>query len=365
MTDLLSMTKPELEELMEQLGEKRFVAAQLFSWLHKQRVVSFDEMTNLSKALRDKLKKNYNISSCTIAKKLVSVYDDTVKYLFTLHDGEQIESVVMKYKYGYTICVSSQVGCKMGCTFCASGIAGFVRHLLPGEILAQVYTAARDLDVRISHIVMMGVGEPLDNFDNVLRFLQLITNENGYDLSMRNISLSTCGLVPGIRKLKEENGCDIVIVSLHWGRETYLTQSAGQVTMAKQLIDGGADVIYGHHPHVLQPMLFYQGKPIMFSTGNFTFGTMSKVDPHTGIFRFTYRKSGDGAVLSGIEVVPCQTSGSGDYRPVVLTDETEIRKTFKILTVRNVPAKCENPPEYFLETGRIMFDENGMIIPEM
>ena len=175
----------------------------------------------------------------------------------------------------------------------------------------------------------------------------------------------TPNLIKRIRKLKEENGCDIVIVSLHWGRETYLTQSAGQVTMAKQLIDGGADVIYGHHPHVLQPMLFYQGKPIMFSTGNFTFGTMSKVDPHTGIFRFTYRKSGDGAVLSGIEVVPCQTSGSGDYRPVVLTDETEIRKTFKILTVRNVPAKCENPPEYFLETGRIMFDENGMIIPEM
>ena len=175
----------------------------------------------------------------------------------------------------------------------------------------------------------------------------------------------TPNLIKRIRKLKEENGCDIVIVSLHWGRETYLTQSAGQVTMAKQLIDGGADVIYGHHPHVLQPMLFYQGKPIMFSTGNFTFGTMSKVDPHTGIFRFTYRKSGDGAVLSGIEVVPCQTSGSGDYRPVVLTDEAEVRKTFRILTAKIAPAKCENPPEYFLETGRIMFDENGMIIPEM
>ncbi len=220
MTDLLSMSKPELEALMEQLGEKRFAASQLFSWLHKQRVSSFDEMTNLSKTLREKLKKNYNISTCTIAKKLVSVYDETVKFLFTLSDGEQIESVVMKYKYGYTICVSSQVGCKMGCTFCASGIAGFVRHLLPGEILAQVYTAARDLDVRISHIVMMGVGEPLDNFDNVLRFLQLVTNENGYDLSMRNISLSTCGIVPGIYRLMEEKLQLTLSVSLHAPNDT-------------------------------------------------------------------------------------------------------------------------------------------------
>jgi len=130
MTDLLSMTKPELETLMEQLGEKRFAASQLFSWLHKQRVTSFDEMTNLSKALREKLKKNYNISTCTIAKKLVSVYDETVKYLFTLPDGEQIESVVMKYKYGYTICVSSQVGCKMGAARRNSG-AGLYRGARP------------------------------------------------------------------------------------------------------------------------------------------------------------------------------------------------------------------------------------------
>ena len=175
----------------------------------------------------------------------------------------------------------------------------------------------------------------------------------------------TKNLISRIRKLKEEDGCDIVIVSLHWGRETYMTQTSGQVAMAKQLIDGGADVIYGHHPHVLQPLMFYQGRPIMFSTGNFTFGTMSKVDPHTGIFRFTYRKAEDRVLLSEIEVIPCQTSGGGDYRPYVLTDETEIGKTFRILTAKNVPAKCENPPEYFLETGRIMFDETGMIIPEM
>ncbi len=215
MTDLLSLSFSELEALMPELGEKRFVASQLFGWLHRQRVCDFEAMTNLSRLLREKLKNNYVISGCTIAKKLVSVYDNTVKYLFRLQDGEQIESVVMQYKYGYTICVSSQVGCKMGCTFCASGIAGFVRNLLPGEILSQVYTAARDLDIRISHVVMMGVGEPMDNLDNVLRFLSLITDEKGYNLSMRNISLSTCGVVPGIYRLMEENLQLTLSISLH------------------------------------------------------------------------------------------------------------------------------------------------------
>ncbi len=215
MTDLLSLSLSELENLMLELGEKRFVASQLFGWLHHQRVTDLDEMTNLSKQLRVKLKNNYDISSCTIAKKLVSVYDNTVKYLFTLPDGEQIESVVMQYKYGHTICVSSQVGCKMGCTFCASGIAGFVRNLLPGEILSQIYTASKDLDIRISHVVMMGVGEPMDNLDNVLRFLSLITDEKGYNLSMRNISLSTCGVVPGIYRLMQENLQLTLSISLH------------------------------------------------------------------------------------------------------------------------------------------------------
>ena len=215
MTDLLSFSLSELESLMLEMGEKRFVASQLFGWLHQKRVTSFDEMTNLSKKLRENLKNNYVISTCTIAKKLVSVYDNTVKYLFKLPDGEQIESVVMEYKYGYTICVSSQVGCKMGCTFCASGIAGFVRNLLPGEILSQVYTAARDLNVRISHVVMMGVGEPMDNLEHVLRFLSLISDEKGYNLSMRNISLSTCGVVPGIYRLMQENLQLTLSISLH------------------------------------------------------------------------------------------------------------------------------------------------------
>lgn len=213
--DLRSMTLDELKNEFETMGEKKFVSTQVFSWFHKHTVLSFDEMTNISKNLREKLKKNYDFNGCTIEKKLVSVYDETVKYLFKLQDGEFIESVVMKYKYGYTICVSSQVGCKMGCNFCASGIAGFVRNLLPSEILSQVYTAQRDLGIRISHIVMMGVGEPLDNFDNVMRFLSLVTDENGQNLSMRNISLSTCGVVSGIYKLLEKKLQLTLSISLH------------------------------------------------------------------------------------------------------------------------------------------------------
>lgn len=209
------MSLAELKEEFASAGEKSYTASQVYSWLHKHQVSSFDEMTNIKKELRENLKKKYYISDCTIEKKLVSVYDETVKYLFKLNDGELIESVVIKYKYGRTICVSSQVGCKMGCSFCASGIAGFVRNLLPGEILSQVYTAQKDLGVKISHIVMMGVGEPLDNFDNVMRFLELISDENGQNIGMRNISLSTCGVVSGIYKLMEKKLQLTLSVSLH------------------------------------------------------------------------------------------------------------------------------------------------------
>ncbi len=213
--DIKSMTVEELKDEIVSLGEKSFKAGQIYSWLHKHNVDSFDEMTNISKDLRYKLKNNYDIYSCTIEKKLVSVYDNTVKYLFKLHDGELIESVVMKYKYGYTICVSSQVGCKMGCNFCASGIAGFVRNLTPSEILSQIYVAQKDLSVRISHIVMMGVGEPLDNFDNVMTFLRMISDENGLNIGMRNISLSTCGVVSGIYELMKKKMQLTLSVSLH------------------------------------------------------------------------------------------------------------------------------------------------------
>lgn len=215
MTDIKSMTLSELKDEITAMGEKSFKAGQIYSWLHKHGAVSFDEMTNISKEFRSKLEKNYDIYTCTIEKKLVSVYDNTVKYLFRLHDGELIESVVMKYKYGYTICVSSQVGCKMGCKFCASGIAGFIRNLTASEILSQIYTAQKDLGIRISHIVIMGVGEPLDNFDNVMRFLSLISDENGLNISMRNISLSTCGVVSGIYELMEKKLQLTLSISLH------------------------------------------------------------------------------------------------------------------------------------------------------
>ena len=144
-----------------------------------------------------------------------------------------------------------------------------------------------------------------------------------------------------------------------------MTQNASQVPFATQLIDGGADVVYGHHPHVLQPMMFYKGKPILFSTGNFTFGTMSKVDPNTGIFRLTYRKTEEKVTLAEIRVVPCQTSGAGDYRPFELTDEEQRKKVFRILTAKKPGKNCDNPPEYFTDTGIVMFDEDGNIIPEM
>ena len=213
--DIKSMTLSELEEEMKLLSQPKFKAKQIYLWLHKNTVNTFDQMSNISKDFRNILQENYEIYSCGIEKKLVSVYDDTVKYLFKLHDGEYIESVVMKYKYGYTICVSSQVGCKMGCTFCASTLAGFVRNLTASEILSQVYTAQEDLNIRISHIVLMGVGEPMDNFSNVLRFISLVTDENGQNLSMRNISLSTCGVVSGIYKLMEKKLQLTLSISLH------------------------------------------------------------------------------------------------------------------------------------------------------
>ncbi|MBR2315536.1 MAG: 23S rRNA (adenine(2503)-C(2))-methyltransferase RlmN [Clostridia bacterium] len=213
--DLRSMSLSEIEEEILNLGEPRFKAKQIFSWLHQHQVSSVDEMTNVSKKLRENLKDSYEFCSCSIEKKLVSVYDNTVKYLFELNDGEYIESVVMKYKYGYTICVSSQVGCKMGCKFCASTIAGFVRNLTAGEILAQVYTAQKDLNIKISHVVLMGVGEPMDNFDNVMGFISLITDEKGQNMSMRNISLSTCGVVDGIYRLMEKKLQLTLSISLH------------------------------------------------------------------------------------------------------------------------------------------------------
>lgn len=213
--DILSMDFPSLAAAVKDMGEPSFRAKQIYAWLHDSCAESFDEMTNLSKSLRQKLDDNFVIFSAAIEKKFISEYDDTIKYLFRLHDGEFIESVLMKYKYGYTLCVSTQVGCRMGCKFCASTLDGVVRNLAPSEILAQIYTAQRDNNIKISHVVLMGMGEPLDNYENVMRFLELITDENGQNMSMRHISLSTCGIVPKIYELAEKNLQLTLSVSLH------------------------------------------------------------------------------------------------------------------------------------------------------
>ena len=213
--DIASLDLGELKTEISAMGLPAFRAAQIYDWIHKKGAVSFEEMTNISKALIDKLNDNFVIFSCAIEKKLVSRYDNTVKYLFSLPDGEYLECVVMQYKYGHTICVSTQVGCKMGCAFCASGIGGFKRHLAPSEILGQIYAAQRDLGIRISRIVLMGMGEPLDNFDNVVKFLRLVSDENGLNIGMRHISLSTSGIVPRIYDLLELDLQLTLSVSLH------------------------------------------------------------------------------------------------------------------------------------------------------
>ncbi len=213
--DILSMTFEELLSAFEEKGIQKFRAKQVYEWLHRHLAQSYDEMTNLPKSLREQLESEFPLINCKIVRKQVSKKDSTVKFLFAMHDGDFIESVVMKYKYGYTICVSSQVGCKMGCAFCASTIGGFKRSLNAGEILAQLYAAQKDLGERISHIVLMGMGEPLDNFENVMRFIALATNENGLNISMRNISLSTCGLVPKMEELLRRRLQLTLSVSLH------------------------------------------------------------------------------------------------------------------------------------------------------
>ena len=211
--ELLSMDPEELEAAMLSIGEAKFRAKQLFPALHKG--LSPDEMTNLGKGLQEKLRKEFVWHLPLVEEKLVSRIDGTVKYLFRLYDGSCIESVFMKYKHGNTLCISSQVGCRMGCKFCASTIGGKVRDLYPSELLGQVISAERDSGERISNIVMMGIGEPLDNFDNVVKFLKLVNLPGGLNIGYRHISLSTCGVVPGIAKLAEVDLPITLSISLH------------------------------------------------------------------------------------------------------------------------------------------------------
>lgn len=213
--DILSLSLSEIENDITAMGEKKFRAKQIYEWLHIKKVSDFSEMSNLSKGLHTKLEDNFYINYPIIAKKLESGIDNTVKYLYRLADGNYVETVVMEYHHGNSICVSTQSGCKMGCKFCASAIAGFVRNLEPSEILAQIYSSERDSGRKISSVVLMGIGEPLDNFDNVMKFLEILSDKNGCNMSLRHVTLSTCGLVPMINELAERRTGITLAVSLH------------------------------------------------------------------------------------------------------------------------------------------------------
>lgn len=214
MTEIKCLTIDELKSALKDMGEKPFRAGQIFKWLHEG-VQSFDEMSNLSKELRARLAENFILTVPEVARKQVSRVDGTVKYLWRMRDGDCVESVLMHYEHGVSVCVSTQVGCRMGCKFCASTLAGKVRDLTPSEMLDQVLFTQLDSGREISNIVLMGIGEPMDNRKNVLRFLELINHPDGMNIGMRHISLSTCGVVPGIDALAEDNLQLTLSVSLH------------------------------------------------------------------------------------------------------------------------------------------------------
>ncbi len=213
-TDIKSMTLAEIKKAFQAEGLPAFRGLQVYRWLHRG-VESFDEMSDLSRDLRQKLSEKYYISVAIIEKKRVSRYDNTIKYLFRLHDGQYVESVLMEYHHGYSICISTQAGCKMGCTFCATGQGGWFRDLAPSEMLAQIQAAQKDSGNRVSNIVLMGMGEPLDNYENVLRFLELVSSDEGMNIGARHISLSTCGLVDKIYDLADKKLQVTLSVSLH------------------------------------------------------------------------------------------------------------------------------------------------------
>ena len=212
--DILSMLPEEIEKDFAELGEPKYRAGQVFSWLHKG-IRDFDKMTNIGKPLRGKLKERYSLHEPKILSKQVSEIDGTIKYLWELKDGNAVETVVMSYEYGNTVCVSCQVGCRQGCAFCASTIGGLVRSLEPSEILDEVLYSQLDSGKHISNIVLMGIGEPLDNFDNVMRFLELVNHPKGMNIGMRHISLSTCGITERFDDLADKNLQITVAVSLH------------------------------------------------------------------------------------------------------------------------------------------------------
>ena len=213
--DIKSLELAELTEAMVRMGQPKFRGKQVYSWLHEKRVESFEEMSNLPAAFRQQLAQNYYINSLSIIRKLTSKIDGTQKYLLRLKDNNCVEAVLMKYKYGNSVCISTQVGCRMGCKFCASTLAGLVRSLEPSEMLDEIYTVTRDSGQRVSNVVLMGIGEPFDNYDNVMKFLHILSSPEGYNLSLRHLSLSTCGLVDRIYQLAEEKVGLTLSISLH------------------------------------------------------------------------------------------------------------------------------------------------------
>ncbi len=213
--DIKSMNLAELTEFVASIGEKAFRAKQLYQWLHVKQVYAFADMTNLSKAFREKLDEVSFITDLKQEQVQISQIDGTRKYLFLLEDGNVIESVLMRYKHGNSVCISSQVGCRMGCRFCASTLDGLVRGLRPSEMIDQIYKIGQDIGERISNVVVMGTGEPMDNYDNLLKFITLLTDENGLNISQRNLTVSTCGIVPRMRQLADEKLSITLALSLH------------------------------------------------------------------------------------------------------------------------------------------------------
>ncbi len=218
--DIRSMTKEELFEELKALGQPKFRADQIYQWIHVKLVDDFDMMTNLSKDLRDLLKENYSCSAFKMIRLQESQMDGTKKYLFALEDGNLVESVFMRYKHGNSVCISSQVGCKMGCRFCASTLDGWERNLTSAEMLEQIYSISRITKERVSNVVVMGTGEPLDNYENLVRFIHMLTDESGLHISQRNVTVSTCGIVPMMKKLADEKLQITLALSLHATTDT-------------------------------------------------------------------------------------------------------------------------------------------------
>lgn len=215
MKDIKSLTLPQLKKEMEELGEKAFRAKQLYEWMHVRLARDYEEMTNIPKSLVAKCKEHFTYTSVKEVMVQTSAIDGTKKFLFELADGNFVESVWMKYHHGNSVCISSQVGCRMGCRFCASTLDGLERSLLPGEMLDQIYAISRATGERVSNVVVMGTGEPLDNYDNLLQFLRMLSDENGLNISQRNITVSTCGIVENMRRLADEKLQITLALSLH------------------------------------------------------------------------------------------------------------------------------------------------------